>query len=441
MKNLLLLCFILAISLSAEMQVIVDANRFLDANSNTILEINYEIPYRQLNFLRSDNGFETELKTDLKVYSGGQEVFQQDFTNLIILTNQEATESSENFLDKITLTLAKSDFVIRLEFTEITANKTADWEYQFNLLAPDAILSDLEMSSAVRLDTTEYLQKFHRWDYLFLNNPSHIFDLQQQRILYLYYEIYGFFKSTDDISDLTETISIYRNGELINQEESPITENKDTINRIKQLNIDDLSAGYYELEVKVMDNISGYQEVKKDFFSIKKAPVLTYRIFPDLEDEFKLIKYFLPSSQVNVWKNLTDEGKRNYLNRFWEMNDPNPQNETNEFFEQVKIRKEYADLNFSHHQPGWTSDRGRIYIRHGKPDDILKEKTGFYTKYAIKDYEIWKYRSNEILTYIFIDLLTSGNHKMIYSENDDRENTLPDWKQYLDDEFDETLLQ
>jgi GWxTD domain-containing protein len=441
MRNFIAALLMLSASLSAELKVIVDSNRFLDQNLNTILEINYEIPYKELEFISTDNGFQAEIKTDLKVFSQDQEVFQQDFSNLIILTDSEVTKSDGNFLDKITLTLSRSDFLIKLSFADVLSEEKADWQYQFTLLPRDAMLSDLEMSTIIRQDTTQYMRKFHRWDYLFLNNPSHIFDLQKTNMLYLYYEISSFFKNAEDNSDLTEVISVFKNGELIKQQESPIQENKDLINRIKQLDLEYLPAGYYELVVEVTDNVSGYQELKQDFFSIKIDPVLTVRLFPDLEDEFRLIKYFLNSSQINIWKDLTEEGKLNYLKRFWQMNDPDPQTEKNEFFEQVKNRVEYADQNYSHHEPGWSTDRGRIFIRHGKPDEILKEKTGFYTKYATKDYEIWKYRSGEILTYIFIDLLTSGNYKMIYSDNDEREITLPDWQGYLDNDFDETLLE
>ena len=46
------------------------------------------------------------------------------------------------------------------------------------------------------------------------------------------------------------------------------------------------------------------------------------------------------------------------------------------------------------------------------------------------------------LTYIFIDLQTSGNYKLIYSGNDDNEITLSNWKEYLGGEdFDESLLE
>ena len=84
---------------------------------------------------------------------------------------------------------------------------------------------------------------------------------------------------------------------------------------------------------------------------------------------------------------------------------------------------------------------GRIYIRHGQPDEIIKENTGINTKYAEKDYEIWKYRLNEQLTYVFIDFQNSKKYKIIYSNNDPKESSLPDWEMFLGEEFDKGILE
>jgi len=442
MNKILALIFILmSASLFTDLQIVIDDNRFLDEKLNTILEINYEIPYKELLFIKTENGFEAQLKIDFKVFSEDQEVYKQEFTNQIILTNQEKTVSDGNFLDKISLTLAKSDFRIDLNFNDINTNEQFHWEYFFTKLDQNTMISDLEFSYEIKSDTTTYLQKFHRWDHLFLANPSHVYDLKINKKLFLYYEISGFFKNSEDLSELTETITILNHDEIVKQNESEISENRDIINRIKELDLEKFEPGYYTLEVKIVDNVSGYQEVKKDFFSTKNNIETTIRIFPDLEDDFGLIKYFLPSSQVKYWRDLTLNGKNNYLKRFWEINDPNPLTEENEFLSLIKERIEYTKMHFSHYDEGWTTDRGRIYIRNGPPDEVLKLKTGFYTKYATKDYEIWKYRGNNFFTYIFIDLVTSGNYKMIYSDNDDREITMPDWNNYLDSDFDESLLE
>jgi hypothetical protein len=59
----------------------------------------------------------------------------------------------------------------------------------------------------------------------------------------------------------------------------------------------------------------------------------------------------------------------------------------------------------------------------------------------VKNYEIWKYRMQRNANYIFFDVLTSGDYKLIYSSDDnDGENSLTDWKSYLGYDFDERLL-
>ncbi len=163
-------------------------------------------------------------------------------------------------------------------------------------------------------------------------------------------------------------------------------------------------------------------------------------VFDNLKDEYKLASYFLTHQQKQYFKKLDEKDKWRYLNVFWKSNDLDPSTEENEFLDQIKIRIKYCDTYFTHFNSGWTTDRGRIYIRHGKPYDIIKRKTSMGTKYAQKDYEIWKYRIDEYLTYIFIDIQQHGDYRMIYSDNDPMEGSWSDWWNYLGSDFDEGLL-
>jgi len=137
---------------------------------------------------------------------------------------------------------------------------------------------------------------------------------------------------------------------------------------------------------------------------------------------------------------LEDEDKRIFLKRFWENRDPNPVTSQNEFVEEVKVRVNYANTHFSHYQDGWESARGRIYIKYGPPFEIINDVTGINTKYTQKEYQVWKYRLNQNTTYIFLDLGGYGDYRLIYSENDDDEITLPDWRSYLGNSFKESYL-
>ena len=164
------------------------------------------------------------------------------------------------------------------------------------------------------------------------------------------------------------------------------------------------------------------------------------RIFTNLEDEYKLAKYFLTSKDRKLYKLYPDEEKATFLETFWAENDPNPITTQNEFLQIIAERIKYCNKHFSHFKDGWKTDRGRIFIKHGQPFEILNEVTGRDTKATEREYQIWKYRIEKNMTYIFIDLQHYGDYRIIYSQNDEKEITLPDWRNYLGSDFDASIL-
>ena len=95
----------------------------------------------------------------------------------------------------------------------------------------------------------------------------------------------------------------------------------------------------------------------------------------------------------------TNEERENFIALFWSNRDPNPDTAENEYREEYYERIEYANEHFSSGIPGWKSDRGRIYIRWGKPDEIESHPSGgSYNEPGYSDaittypFEIWFYR-------------------------------------------------
>ncbi|NQV17959.1 MAG: GWxTD domain-containing protein [Armatimonadetes bacterium] len=443
MKKSVLFYFTLLIFLSAsaeELNVIVDNNRFLDNSNNTILEINYQVPYNDLQFEKTELGFEALLDVNISISKAGKELHNQEFTNNIIVTEHDKTLSDQSFKDKISIVLSKSGFLISVIFCNNENEKK--WEYEFEILSRESLVSDLEFSSFVIADTTDYLQKFHRDGKLFIVNPSHIFELQTNEKIFLYYELQNFFTNENNELDFSENIYLIRKEETIKKIESKIKrEATEKIYQIKEIDISAFEPGLYDLHLEIIDNVSGIKQTREDFFCIKEKTSRTPRNFPELEDEFRLIRYFLSSAEQKKWKNLSENGKLNFLERFWFTHDSNPATEKNEFFEEIKERIAYCNLHFSHFKDGWETDMGRIYIRNGKPDEVIKANTGLNARYIQRDYQIWKYRMDQIRTYIFLDLQTSGNFKIIYIDNDFNETSWQNFDKYLGDDFDWSLIE
>ncbi len=181
--------------------------------------------------------------------------------------------------------------------------------------------------------------------------------------------------------------------------------------------------------------------VEQDGVESKNNQIEDHSVFNDLENEYLLAKIFFTNQDKKDYKKLkSDKQKWNFLKGFWAENDPNPVTDENELITVLEARIAYCNKHYSHFRPGWKSDRGRILIRHGAPYDMLQGRSDILGKHGEKDYQIWKYRIDNNMTFIFFDLQTHGDYRLIYSDNDEKESSYPDWYDYLGDSFDANLL-
>lgn len=84
----------------------------------------------------------------------------------------------------------------------------------------------------------------------------------------------------------------------------------------------------------------------------------------------KDVTYIITDDERKAFKKLqTDEEREAFIEEFWRRRDPDPDTEENEYREEYYERIAYANEHFSSGIPGWKTDRGRIWIMYGKPDE------------------------------------------------------------------------
>ena len=108
------------------------------------------------------------------------------------------------------------------------------------------------------------------------------------------------------------------------------------------------------------------------------------------------VVYIITAREREVFLKLqTDRDRDLFIGAFWKHRDPTPGTPENEFRTEHYRRIGYANRYFGRSAPvpGWRTDRGRIYIILGEPNDIQKfeGKTGVYPS------EIWFYQNKESL--------------------------------------------
>jgi GWxTD domain-containing protein len=138
------------------------------------------------------------------------------------------------------------------------------------------------------------------------------------------------------------------------------------------------------------------------------------------------VVYIITDEEKTAFKRLaTDEEREQFIEQFWLRRDPTPDTEENEFKEEHYRRIAYANDHYASGIPGWKSDRGRIYIIYGPPDEIESHPSGGTYERPMEEgggetstypFEQWRYRYLEgIGTNIiieFVDPTMSGEYHM-----------------------------
>lgn len=89
------------------------------------------------------------------------------------------------------------------------------------------------------------------------------------------------------------------------------------------------------------------------------------------------VSYIITDEERKAFKTLkTDEERDQFIEQFWLRRDPDPDTPENEYKDQYYERIQYANEHFASGIAGWKTDRGRIYVTFGKPDEIESHPAG-----------------------------------------------------------------
>jgi GWxTD domain-containing protein len=140
------------------------------------------------------------------------------------------------------------------------------------------------------------------------------------------------------------------------------------------------------------------------------------------------VLYIITDEEKAAFKRLTTDDERyQFIEQFWLRRDPSADTIENETRDEHYRRIAYANERFASGKPGWKTDRGRIYITWGPPDQIESHPSGgSYLRppeegggtTSTFPFEVWRYRylegqdlGNEVLIE-FVDPTMSGEYRM-----------------------------
>jgi GWxTD domain-containing protein len=151
----------------------------------------------------------------------------------------------------------------------------------------------------------------------------------------------------------------------------------------------------------------------------------------ELDNSFKTwlnedVTYIISPEERTAFLQLeTNEEREQFIEQFWLRRSSNPDMPDNDFKEEHYRRIAYSNEHYASGIPGWKTDRGRIYIIWGAPDEIESHPTGGTYDRPMEEgggstttypWERWRYRYlegiQENVELEFVDPSGSGEYRL-----------------------------
>ncbi|HJR52530.1 MAG TPA: GWxTD domain-containing protein [Gemmatimonadota bacterium] len=411
----------------------LETNRFYSEEGKTLIEGAVEIPYTLMTFEREGETLQARANVEVMVEkAGGESVYNTSHEITAEAFNEAMAGSSRvSTIETFAIYAPAGEYTTKARVTDIGSGKS--FEVSRPLMVPETppLISDMLMANQVRKDVR--LQEGAYLPYLigttmFNPNPRRAF-YRDSPMLYFYYEV-----NPEALPEPHESVALDMRvkdaaGTVVKDlGKRTITVTEDRNFDVGAFSIAGLPPGSYALEVVCAD-CGGGMSAASEFevlapgerlaflepaTPVAQAPQLKYYAemsLAQVDSVISVLDIFLTPAQQELLSTLNETGKKQFLNRFMDSADPDPESAENEFKQAVEQRLAYANQFFTSSQnPGYKTDRGRIYLLYGPPTETIDKPV----EATVGPYMIWTY-SGQGETFAFGDFRKDGSYQLIYS--------------------------
>ena len=302
-----------------------------------------------------------------------------------------------------------------------------------------ASISDVELASKVQ-PSAKTDDPFYKNSLEVLPNATLVFGVATHPVLFNYAELYGL------SPEITYTIK----SQIIGTDGNTTKETAKTRKFASKIGVDagmmnvtSVMPGRYTYRLQLYDDKAAeVAHAEKTFYIYNphlKPPRLAEVGFQnsqlngltseELDAEFRRAKYLANKEEIKFYPQIESEtGKREFLAKFWEGIEigrgDRPPIKRSEYLRRADAAtRAYTVLK----REGWLSDRGRVYILYGEPDQIENTPSDGRSK----PYQIWHYYGIERgVEFVFVDRLGNSDYQLVHSTKRD-ELQDEQWEQFL----------
>lgn len=428
--------------------------QFRGADSMNFIEFYFSIPLQQLVLVPKDSLYNLGFSISLQA-TKDDSVYARQETRHPYSTTGDQKEKNQNVLSVQNLYLPAGEFQMTVQVSDLFGDNVKQVSFPLAVrdIPDDSLyLSDIQLASSIQLESEK--SQFFKNGYKVLPNVVNVYGANLPALFY-YSEIYNFTAVPPGDSG-----SYVVRSRILDNENRVIKSIPDKVRKkpglsaveLGRVSVATLTSGtyFFELEIQDLSSNQTFRRGKKffvyrpqDYAEAGQASAPQQSVssssdtYPDsryetmsekeINQEFDAAKYISTKDEHNTFKKLNFEAKRRFILEFWGRRDTDPTTKRNEAREIYLSRVKYANEQFTGFKEGWKTDRGRILLIYGEPDDI--ERSPFSSE--TKPYQIWHYYSVQGgVDFVFVDKRNFGDLELVHSTARGELND-PDWSRWI----------
>lgn len=351
------------------------------------------IPNTSMTYLKHGKKFRADYSIDVRFYKDKKLFFNKKFENFLEVDTFKETKKDIIYLSTLTVLIAPGKYnLVEIvyksdvrEAKKICKNVEIPIYTEFSLGSFQLLHKSTLVSKSIN-----YITNYHN---LYVDKDSLYF------ITELYNVKQGLIKFKFDF---------YTDGRLAKTKYTEIILDSDAdIYQLSPmgLQIIDLDPGEYVLKTEISDNFNN-KNTTKTFFVIGQD-IIKYTD-KEWKQSITLLKYMLGYGGAKHLKKLkTKKDRIKAVKKIWDDRDNGEGLYVQKILFYTRVR--FVNSRFgTNRNDGWKTDRGRVYIKFGRPANTISNPVNASYRFKGKGYEIWTYdRYNRV--FVFVDTSRMGN--------------------------------
>ncbi len=433
------------------MQLEVDLARFRGDDSSLYIEVYYSFNERSLYYEKSENGYDGALDLRINVKESGKpEPVEEKLYRVNHTLPDTAGRQAQSLVGVAGLFVKPGNYLIEVIGSDASHPGHSDSvTYTLNIeTIPDehVAISDIQFANSIQQIPESSDNVFYKNTLEVIPNPSRIFGIGHP-IMFFYVEVYNLLQQLPAGNYDVKTVVYDAVGNQYFERSRTKQKVHSSSVEVGTINTSQYQSGSYTLAVSVIDSAADVMaNSSRRFFvynpqhddaetsqSMITSGVLASEFAlmeeEEIDKEFDQMRYITSPQDRQLYAQMQDLGqKRQFIYEYWRARNPDPLSPGNrvrsEYMERVRLANQQYGFGF---REGWRSDRGRIFILYGPPDEFER----YPSRSESKPYEVWHYHSIQGgVVFVFIDRTGFQDYQLVHSTH---RNELRDdnWREYL----------